>query len=269
MSIRALGGGDLVGDKPVLFVYLDETGTGDPKVEPFVIIAGVMVKADKKWKTVEERLKKIANEFALPEERYNFFFHANELFTGGKKEFREKYSLQKRFQALIALCSVPEEFDLPIFTYAVHRARYAQRRPIGLSANELLTEALMHCSVVCATQIEQFVREHYDDDEVVTLVYENNSDKNYWIKEYHKLFRSDVIENELKRLKVKRLSRFERIIEAPMFSGKTDSSLLQIADACAYVIGRKLRGIGIPNDMWKPVRRQLKAGVLDLMREPV
>ena len=62
---------------------------------------------EKVWKAVERRLIDLADNFALPEERRDFVFHAQELFTGGKKEFREKYCLEKRHDALAALCAIP------------------------------------------------------------------------------------------------------------------------------------------------------------------
>jgi hypothetical protein len=88
-NARALGGGVLSGDKLVRYVYLDETGTGDPAKEPFVIVAGVMIHAvASEWKAVENHLKFLADGFALPEDRPGFCFHANELFTGVKGNSR-------------------------------------------------------------------------------------------------------------------------------------------------------------------------------------
>ena len=267
MSPRALGGGDLVGDRLVRFVYLDETGTGDPRVEPYLIFAGVMVD-EKVWKAVERRLIGLADNFAAPEDRDGFVFHANELFTGGKKDFYNKYSLEKRHAALADICSIPQQFDLPIFMYGLNRAQFAARYS-GRKPNDLLVEGLMHVSLACATGIERWMRETADDGELATLVYEHNSDKNDAIREYHQAFRSDLIEEALKQLRPRRLMRFERIIETAMFSKKTESSLLQIADACAYVFGRRMRGAGLPDQFYVPVRRQLRFGLSRLMKEPV
>jgi hypothetical protein len=151
--------------------------------------------------------------------------------------------------------------------YGINRAEYAARRP-GLSANDQLTESLMHASIGCAMGIEDFMRKHFDR-EVVTLVYEQNSDKSAAIRDYHHLFRSEMIEETLAQLEQPRLSRFERIIESALFSRKTDSSLLQIADACAYVFGRRLRGVGLPDKFYLPIKRQLSFGLSWLMQEAV
>lgn len=266
-AARALGGGALSGDKLVRYVYLDETGTGDPKAEPFVIVAGVMIHAvASEWKVIENHLNILADGFALREDRPGCCFHAQELFTGGKREFYEKYPLEKRHDALAAICEIPQRFSLPVFMYAIDRAQYVILRP-GLSRNELLTEELMHASIACATGVERYIREHLPPDEVATLVYEYNSDKNQHIADYHQLFRSDVIEAVLAKLEKPRLLKLERIIESAMFSKKTSSSLLQIADACAYILGRRMRGVGLPDRFYVPVRRQLVFGHTRIMAD--
>lgn len=264
----SLSGHALKGDRRVRFVYLDETGTGDPAIEPYLIFAGVMVD-EKVWKAVERHLIGLVNDFAVPEDRADFVFHAQELFTGGKKEFREKYSLEKRHNALAQLCAMPELFDLPVFMYSMNRADFAARFPGGRPANELLVEGLMHTSLACATGVEIYMRRQVPNDELATLVYEHNSDKNEAIRAYHHMFRSDWIEDALKQLKPRRLLRLERIIETAMFSKKTESSLLQIADACAYVFGRHLRGLGLADRFYVPVRRKLVFGNRRIMAERV
>jgi hypothetical protein len=251
----------------VRFVYLDETGTGDPQVEPWLIFAGVMVH-EHVWKAVERRLIDLADKFAQAEDRFGFVFHANELFTGGKKGFRERYPLAIRHDALAAICSIPQQFDLPIFMYGLHRPTFATRNPT-LKANELLSQGLMHVSLACATGIEKYMRDAAPDGELVTLVYEHNSDKNEGIREYHQMFRSDFVEEALKQLKPRRLMRFERIIETAMFSKKTESSLLQIADACAYCFGRRIRGVGLADRFYRPIKQQLKFGLRRLTQEAV
>jgi hypothetical protein len=111
------------------------------------------------------------------------------------------------------------------------------------------------------------MREQLPPDEVATLVYEHNSDKNQAIADYHQFFRSDLIDNELNKLKRPRLYKFERIIESAMFSKKTASSLLQIADTCAYVFGRRMRGAALADRFYAPVRRQLVLGHKRIMED--
>jgi hypothetical protein len=253
----------------VRFVYLDETGTGDPRVEPWLIVAGVMVH-EKRWKAVERHLIGMADAFAVPSDRGSFCFHANELFTGGKKDFKAKYPFQKRHDALAALCAIPEQFSLPVFMYAVNRAKYVERYGANRPADVILTEQLMHMSIACASGVETFMKQTAEDDDVATLIYEQNGQKSAAVRAYHNLFRSDLMKKALEQLRTQgtvRLVHFERIIETALFAAKTDSSLLQIADACAYVFGRRMRGAGIGDRFYAPIRRQLVYGHKEIMSE--
>ena len=83
------------------------------------------------------------------------------------------------------------------------------------------------------------------------------------------MFRSDFIEEALKQLKPRRLMKFERIIETAMFSKKTESSLLQIADACVYMFGRHVRGAGLADRFYMPIRQKLVFGNRRIMQEQV
>lgn len=82
MGPRALGGEALSVDKLDRYVYLDESGTGDPATEPFVVMVHAVAS---EWKVVETHLNALADAFALPEDRPGFHFHAQALFIGGKK----------------------------------------------------------------------------------------------------------------------------------------------------------------------------------------
>ena len=263
MSARpcALGGGPLDGDKLVHFIYLDESGTGDPQHESHVVVAGVMVHADKQWKKVERELIDMADAFALPEDRPNFCFHAYDLYSGGKQEFRTKYPWEKRRKFLQALCEIPVRFALPVFMFAINRKDYIARytRP-GESPDEIMTHILLHATGCCSQGVNTFIEKTLPAEEVATLVYEQNGRKSLAVTEYHKFFRSEFVEDALKDLSVRRMSRLDRIIEAPFHQTKTDSSLLQLADVCAYVLGRKIRGVGIANEFCQPLLRQLVWG---------
>lgn len=83
MMLRALGGDELSGDKLVRFVYLDESGTGDPGREPWVVVSAVMVHADYQLRLVEKYLSDMADDYIRPEHRLGFVFHAADMLGGG------------------------------------------------------------------------------------------------------------------------------------------------------------------------------------------
>ena len=110
----ALGGAPLIGNRIVRMIYLDAAGLSNPVQEPYVVMAGVIVNADKQWKALSQYLSDMADEIAPPEHREGFAFHATELFSGGKMFPREKYEREWRWRVLDELCLIPKHFDLPI-----------------------------------------------------------------------------------------------------------------------------------------------------------
>ncbi len=96
--LYALGGGPLHGEKAVRIVYLDEAGISNPKQEPFVTVAGVIVHGDDELNRVENRLKKLVKKYIPEGKRQGFVFHAKEIFHGGRTMNRQdpNWSLQRR-----------------------------------------------------------------------------------------------------------------------------------------------------------------------------
>jgi hypothetical protein len=71
-------------------VYIDEGGISKATQEPFVVVAGVIIDADRVLNGVENQLERIMQR-NIPE-RYHkeFIFHATELFNGGGKVFKRE-----------------------------------------------------------------------------------------------------------------------------------------------------------------------------------
>lgn len=254
MRHRALGGGPLCGDKLVRLVYLDESGTGDAAKEPDIIVAGVIVHADKQWKLVEQRLSELADQFANPAERAGFYFHAADLYTGGRAGFRDKHPLAKRHELLRELCEIPAQFDLPVVMQAISRQQLKERYPT-LSNSELVCEGLQQATLACALGIEDHMRK-CASDEVAMLVFEENGKTDKALRRAHNLFKSDAGFQGVKPA---------RIAETLLFAGKKDSSLLQLADVCAYVFQRRMRGAPIDDKFYRPIVSNLTFGRSSLM----
>jgi len=104
---------------------------------------------------------------------------------------------------------------------------------------------------------------HIPEEEVAMLVFEENGATSKRLREYHNFFRSpmvdEVIRERLEPGKVQ-IRRYTRIVETLMFAGKRDSSLLQIADACAYIANKKIRGAEIDESFWNPIQGNLIPG---------
>jgi hypothetical protein len=84
----------LAGNKLMRFIFVDESGTGNPKFEPFIVVAAIIVHADKQLTKLEEYLGAMAAEFVPVETRHLFKgFHAVELYSGGAVFKRDKDKL--------------------------------------------------------------------------------------------------------------------------------------------------------------------------------
>ncbi|MGZ5790576.1 MAG: DUF3800 domain-containing protein, partial [Burkholderiaceae bacterium] len=71
-------------------VYVDEAGIGSKTQEPYTVVAGVLIDADKKLDQVEAELQKIIEKLVPQQYKYNFVIHAKELWNGGKTVIRDE-----------------------------------------------------------------------------------------------------------------------------------------------------------------------------------
>jgi hypothetical protein len=235
---RALGGGNLEGDRLVRFVYLDESGTGAIKVEPYVVMAGVIVNADLQWLQLEQYLREMADDFALPEDRHGFYFRASEL-AGADPKFREKYDADKRLYFLRELCAMVEAFGLPVAMGAVDRKAVGARYP-EKSYDELLTYCISTAAMECSLSVNRYMR-MLAPDEVATLVFEENGAKDKTIRQATNFLRSPDVKAWADANPDARIKHLDKIVDTALFAGKKDTSLLQIADAAAHVLSRNTR----------------------------
>ncbi len=106
--LRSISGAELEGTSPVRLIYCDESGLA---AERFIVVAGVIIEADKQYMPVANYLRSLIEEFIEPKDRRNFSFHATDIFSGGKiYKDKEKYPLQKRIQLLSRLLEIPAIF---------------------------------------------------------------------------------------------------------------------------------------------------------------
>lgn len=243
------------------FVYLDESGVGDAKHEPFLVVAGVIVHADIQLKAIEAYLTSMKTDYVHPTIRKFTHFHAKELFHGGRIFTRETYSDNIRRSILQEICEIPGKFDLPVVLGFIHREKYrVSSHRVNWEAKHLLVGAQSVASICCLIQTEHYMRKS-NDNEVASVIYENNNDARKSIKdsqrmlkdgEFTKNFGSDVLTDQARKL-----LPLSRIVESPLFAEKNESSILQVADAVAWAINRKLRNADECDRFFGPIFPQL------------
>ncbi len=170
----ALSGGPLAGDKIVRMVFLDESGTGGIAKEPYFVLAGVIIHADKQWKAVENHLIALMNKYSpIPwgARPLNFCFHGTELYSGGKVFTRHAFPKEQRWEILDQLVAIPAKFDLPVVSAYVER-----------SENPDTLTCYRGCYVEVAAIVEAYMRLQPDRNEVASIICEDFPEVRGWVK---------------------------------------------------------------------------------------
>lgn len=251
MSLLSLDGSELIGDRLVRKVYLDESGIGDATNEPVAVVSAVIVPVDRTTRLVRQYLTDMVAQHIPEQLQPGFRFHAMDLFQGGS--LREHIPRERRYEILEELCSIPERFGLPItFGYCDRAGVEDSLRKISpTQALKTLTQerresaAYVHAMAAynCVMQVEIFMRFDAEPDEYAQLIFEDNSGSRSVIKRLLELMKQRrlMLEmNESLNLLDAPALPIIRIDEEHFFATKKESLLLQLADTCAYILRRKL-----------------------------
>jgi len=256
--------GPLRGDKIVRLVYLDEAGIFNPKDEPFLVIAGIAVNADRQFKEVESYLDGLLHKHVS--EPDGIVFHAMELWHGTKQFHRDHWPLEKRLEILDDLAQIPRKLGLPIFYGSTNRLEIRSTMPqlIGAPIRQDVLEHAVHAHSFLhfIAQLETFMRANYPN-EVAMLIAEDRPEVRNTVKFTHGVFRGrglkqhqasfEAIKNKL----LGQLMPLERIVETVHFVQKRESSLLQIADLCAFAIKRNMQKAQRWERLYIPLHEQV------------
>lgn len=226
------------------YAHIDEAGTSER--EKFVSVAGIVSHADTQRRPITAYLQRLRDE--LPEELGldEVIFHAKDIWHGNKDFDRERWERcgvgrDERRGLVQKLCEVPGKFDLPVVCGFVEKAAHHWHgiEEAGLKninpnrANYALAFAM------CCISIEKVVRECTPEDEVAQIVAENTNE----MRE-HAHWAFDLLSNSDTPWDLNNWHRqylpLERICEVPQFTEKHQSSILQVADALAFVFNRHL-----------------------------
>jgi hypothetical protein len=228
MSSSALGGRALNGEELLRFVYVDEAGISRAKDEPFVVVAGAIVHADRSLTAIERHFDRLRNELLFSEDR-EFVFHVKEMMNGGKILKREKYPFTKRLEMIEAISKLPSKFNIQIALGIVPRADFSS-----------VSNAHVMAYLQCCMFVEYWMRENAPN-EVCAFIVEDNSQMRKLIKAVHIQVQDRNIEIDLHDQSFGYFP-FTHIKEDPLFQEKKKHSPIQISDTIAYIYKRKAMG---------------------------
>ena len=209
-------------------VYVDEAGISNLKDEPFVVVAGIIVHVDHQSLAVEKYLATMIEQHIHPDHREGFVFHAKDLFHGSGAFMRDDWPKDVRWEILRELVSVPAKFGMPIVAGAMERPSKDHRITQNAHAAALLR---------CVLRVQSWMRQNTSAEERAVIVSEAN-DAGRLIRDTYRFIRNP--NNVPAEGLVAKELPLDRIVDTPYLAEKADAPALQIADACAFSLKRKL-----------------------------
>lgn len=238
---RALGGAQLVGNRVVRFVYMDETGTN--KTDTHTVVVGLVVHADSQLIPIETAVDEVISDYIPEGDREDFFARGSDIYGGngyfkGKSDEGQEYPFGRRLQMLCDLASLVSEYGLTVLQG--HIAMTPLRDDADyqeLSPMDAATARVMLAHSGCVLSVEAIMRAWYPD-EVAQLVVEDSGEMHRHIKNMNVLMRSSRAKEFLGLAEEASfdLLPLRKIVNNVHFSGKRDSRALQLADVCAYLV---------------------------------
>ena len=237
-------------------VYLDESGISAN--EPYLVVAGIVVHADKQWKALERYLHDMRDALIPVADRKDYIFHATDLFHGTKKFHRDRWPKEERWKILDELVSIPAQFDLPLVCGFVRKAEFRDRaEKISRSARDLQINGQAVAFNLCAFAVQRYMQAAAQPDEVALLIAEDNKEARAQVRRLITFCRNPAF--ELLTEDIGAHLPLSRIVDTAHFAEKMDSSPLQVADACAFSIMRRLRRAADSDRFYKPLAPNLVA----------
>lgn len=243
--LRAFGGGPLKGDKALRWAHIDEAGIS--KHEKVAVVAGILTEPDKHYHALAAKLREIEQTVPEPLRRGGLIFHAKDIWHGNKQFDKDLWlehgwDKERRRSLVLRLCEIPVEFGLPVVMGMAEKEDKGWDLVIksGLVKNFTADRGYYAISfLLCCIMLEAFMREQVEPSEVAHIVAEDTHEMREHARWAYDLANSPFSGwTGMHRA----FMPFERVVEDPMFSAKTRSSLLQIADSIAFVTSRHFGG---------------------------
>lgn len=255
-ALLAFGGAPLAGDRWVRVLYLDESGIGNIRNDPIVVVAGVIIHADTQWGPLQCRLDELLTNMTPLGATKPRFFHAKDVFHGSGEYPRETWTEIRRNSLLKAVGELVAEFNLPVPWMGVDRAEYARECPED-EPEERVRTCYTIAAVGCFMQAELFMRQQHLEGEVCSCVLEENKQLQKRIPEMFEFLRDPAEETKNLLEGWERVMPLTKMIDHPSPQPKNASSILQLADYCAFAIKRLLEKKGGGRRLTNPMKGQL------------
>lgn len=238
----------LLGRNLVRLAFLDESGRS--RREPIIVVAGVIIHGDRAYRSIEDHLLAMVQRHIPENDQYGFVFHATDLFHGSGYFKRDRWPKPVRWLILEELAGITKRFSLPVIYGLVNKAQYKiecvnRALPPVDRDDQPIIERAEHMTAFGNAEMAIDRQMHqYPSDEICALICEDTDLVKKAVKSAHEIMRakSKTAEVFAKFFGWTKQPWFplKKIVDTPHFASKSDSSLLQIADLCSFLIMRRL-----------------------------
>jgi hypothetical protein len=209
---------------------LDEAGISAR--ERYAVVAGILSNPDTQWRALEQYLSDMADALIPKHLRKGAIFHAKDLWHGSGLFHRDRFERTRRNRILLELAKIPKAFDVPVIVGAIDKEK--QER-LSKNHNALCYAMAFALAVV---GVEFFMRNWGAEGELASLIVEDTAE----MRRHAKWGYDRLKEPEAWQKPESGYLPVTRIVENPLFSPKSDSSILQVADLLAFVACRRISG---------------------------
>lgn len=238
-------------------VYLDEAGT-DHKAS-HLIVAGVIVHGDHEWPEVDRRILALVDQYVDADSRNGFVFHAKDVFHGSGYFDRRKPEWADptdRWKVLADLGKIISDMKLPVVAGGYSKDGFGVGVLSGDEGQSFKHNMVQDMAVFdCLLHADKWL-ETYAPDELATVTHEDGTAAKRLIKHSVRALRNEWLMAEYgldgEVAKAAGLP-LKRIIDTVNFTEKADARPLQLADLCAFSLGRSMRGLDVPLDVLTPI----------------
>ncbi len=239
-------------------VFFDESGISVN--DPLVVVAGVLIDGNTQWKPIEMALAGLRDRYVTPSQMPHFkCFHATDMFAGRGKVFAQTIrSLEESRDLLRQVIELPSRFQLPVAFGYTRKADTPES--LKTSAQRRKSAARHHAvaASACAIMADQYLKKRRPSDLAWAVAEDNTETKDAVNGIYRLLNRTDSgIEGFELVGDVIYSFRFtgedaplSKIISGFHYASKRDEPLLQLADACAFVVRRWLQGACLGEELF-------------------
>jgi Protein of unknown function (DUF3800) len=233
---EGLSGTPLNGNNVTRFIYIDEAGISNLRQEPWLVVVGVIVDADRQLVHLERRIASIIDRHIPEHQRDGFVFHAMHLFNGGGPVFkRDLWPLSKRLEIADELAGLPKKVGLSIAVGAIDRSEFGSDfSPADWDGGDATSWAHATAFTVCSAHVDLWMRRRASN-EVCMMIVEDNPQMRTLLTDLQRAHQNPKLANLLAGEATKILP-FRKTKASPLFEQKNQSVSLQLADFCAYVM---------------------------------